>query len=98
MRHYASLLNAENASLSKIKRKQKTVAKLYQDAVVDAARVGYLHDAALANERYAGFLLHVLQDKQEAKHRLEEAVRFYSDWGAERKAGLLHKAIEGLNE
>jgi hypothetical protein len=44
----------------------------------------------LANERYADFLLHHMsENKEEAEYRLEEAIRFYSEWGAARKVDIL---------
>jgi hypothetical protein len=30
-----------------------------------------------------------LVDEDQAKHRIEEAIRFYSDWGAEAKVEML---------
>jgi len=47
-----------------------------------AARTGHLSHAALCNERYSDFLLNELHDAQEAKYRMDEAIRFYEDWGA----------------
>lgn len=71
-----------------MKKQQTKANKLYQKAVVGAARAGYSHDAGLANERYATYMLE-LCDKAEAKHRLEEASRFYKQWGAARKVEIL---------
>jgi hypothetical protein len=58
-------------------------------AVTLAARGGFLQDAGLANERYADFLLRDVPDEDEAAHRMEEAIRFYGNWGAARKVDRL---------
>eukprot|EP00957_Ditylum_brightwellii_P190644 14513538-Ditylum_brightwellii.AAC.1 len=47
-----------------------------------AARGGYVHDAALAQERFADYLLNSVGDFQEAKHHLEGAIKRYTGWGA----------------
>lgn len=62
---------------------------MYQKAVALAARGGFLQDAGLANERYADFLWRDVSDKDEAAHRIEEAIRFYGDWGAARQVDRL---------
>jgi hypothetical protein len=64
--------------------------------VVMAARGGFVHDAALANERYGEFLLHDMSDKREALFRFEEAIKFYSDWGASKKVELLREQYSDL--
>jgi hypothetical protein len=62
---------------------------LYQETIVSGARTGHLHHAALCSERYADLLRKELVDEDQAKHRIEEAIRFYSDWGAEAKVEML---------
>jgi hypothetical protein len=52
-----------------------------------------MHHAALCNERYADFLLQELSDEEEAKYRMEEAIRFYEEWGAVGKVGMLKKHL-----
>mmetsp|Transcript_40364 Transcript_40364/g.97469 ORF Transcript_40364/g.97469 Transcript_40364/m.97469 type:complete len:104 (+) Transcript_40364:1084-1395(+) len=89
VQHYCCLLNAEKAALAK---KQKAAEAFYKYAIVLAARTGYLNDAALINERYAGFMKEV-GDEDEAKYRLEEAIRFYRDWGAYAKVEQLSRTI-----
>jgi hypothetical protein len=89
--HHLRLLNAEQAALD---GKSDKARQLYGEAVSLAARSGFLHDAALANERYADFVLD--DDRDEAAYRLGEAVRFYSRWGATRKVELLRESQRGL--
>lgn len=84
--HYYTLLSAEQAALNKDTKQAK---KLYQETIVYAARTGQLSHAALSNERYSDFLLRELHDIQEAKYRMDEAIRFYNDWGAQAKVDML---------
>jgi len=84
--HYLFLLSAEHAVLNK---NYQAAMKHYKQAIVFAARSGHLHDAGLFNERYADFLRHRLGDEDEANYRLNEAIKFYSDWGAKAKVELL---------
>jgi tetratricopeptide (TPR) repeat protein len=91
--HYDRLMDAEKAALD---GKFKAAEKHYQSAVVLAARGGFVNDAALANERYGEFLLHDMSDRQEAVYRFEEAIKFYSEWGADKKVGLLREQYSDL--
>jgi hypothetical protein len=91
VKHHLRLLNAEQAALD---GKSDKARQLYGEAVSLAARAGFLHDAALANERYADFVLD--DDRDEAAYRLGESVRFYSRWGATRKVELLRESQRGL--
>jgi hypothetical protein len=91
--HYDRLLDAEKAALD---GKSKAAQTLYQKAVALAARGGFVHDAALANERYGEFLLHDMSDKQEAVYRFEEAIKFYSEWGASKKVELIREQYSDL--
>jgi hypothetical protein len=91
--HYDRLLDAEKAALD---GKSKAAQKNYQSAVVMAARGGFVHDAALANERYGEFLLHDMSDTQEAVFPFEEAIMLYSEWGASKKVELLREQYSYL--
>jgi tetratricopeptide (TPR) repeat protein len=93
--HYDRLLDAERAALD---GKSNAALKHYQSAVSLAARGGFVHDAALANERYAEYLLHDMSDRQEAIFYFEEAIRFYSEWGALKKVDLLRDKYSDLWE
>ena len=80
LKHSVMLLDAEHASVCV--GKFQVAAKLYQDAIVVAARTGHLHHAGLFNERYADFLKTCLHDAEEAKYRIDESIRWYTEWGA----------------
>jgi hypothetical protein len=73
--HCNPLLDAERAALD---GKSKAAHEHYQSAVTMAACGEFVHDAALANERYVEFLLHDMSDKKVAVFRIEEAIKFYS--------------------
>ena len=94
VKHYQCLLNAEQAVLDEDYEAAQT---LYRDAIALAARTGYLQDAGLANERYADFLFKELSNEYEANHHIQEAIKFYKEWGAEAKAQFLaeswHKSL-----
>jgi hypothetical protein len=98
VQHYLALLDAEMAAL---KGKIQSAERHFQDAVITAARGGFVRDAALASERYGEFLLNDKPqpcefDKQEALYRFGEAVKYYSDWGAVSKVASLQKKYADL--
>ena len=84
--HYTLLLDAEHAALSK---SYESAEKLYLEAIELASRMGYLHHAALFNERYADFLQHERHDEEKAVHFFNEASRYYEQWGATKKVKML---------
>ena len=89
VKHYQCLLNAEQAVLDE---DYEEAEKLYRGAIALAARTGYLQDAGLANERYADFLFQVLSKEYEANYHIQEAIKFYKEWGAEAKAQFLSES------
>ena len=91
VQHYDCFLKAEMAALTG--KSTDSAEWFYKEAVVLAARTGHLHHAALFNERYADFLLRQVGDKEEAKYRTKEAIRYYKDWGAEAKAIILINSL-----
>ena len=94
VKHYQCLLNAEQAVLDE---DYEEAQKLYRGAIALAARTGYLQDAGLANERYADFLFRELSNEYKANYHIQEAIKFYKEWGAEAKAKFLaeswHRSI-----
>lgn len=88
VRHHKALLDAEKDVLT---GKPTSAEKNYQAAIAMASRGGYVHDAALANERYGNFMLSVLSDKDGAAFYLKKAIHLYSEWGASKKAKLLYE-------
>mmetsp|Transcript_34058 Transcript_34058/g.82608 ORF Transcript_34058/g.82608 Transcript_34058/m.82608 type:complete len:655 (-) Transcript_34058:1171-3135(-) len=77
--YYCTFLDAEHAALA---GKHAEAEKNYKVAIQFVARSGFLHHAALFNELYSDYLLRERDDKDEAKYRLQEAIRYYGDWGA----------------
>jgi len=86
--HFYPLLCAEQAALDKKKDEAK---RHYHDAIVLSARTGHIQYAALANERYADFCRNELGDEEEAAFRIEEAIRYYQEWGANAKVERLQR-------
>ncbi|KAG7343726.1 AAA ATPase domain containing protein [Nitzschia inconspicua] len=82
--HYVAILDSELAILTGSNK--KVVEDLYHRAIVLAARGGMVLDAAVANERLAGYF-ESLGDNIEAGRRFEQAIQYYEDYG------LLHRAI-----
>eukprot|EP00957_Ditylum_brightwellii_P017018 1283380-Ditylum_brightwellii.AAC.1 len=93
--HHVSLLNAEKAVL-KQKRNQDDVRKMYNDAIAMSARGGYVHDAALAQERLADYLLNIVRDLQEALYHIEGSIQRYTDWGAIGVVEYLHNKYQDV--
>ena len=88
VRHYEALFDAERAAL---KKKHGDAERYYQAAVTMAARGGFVHDAALASERYAEFMLNVISDTDGASFHFDNSLKFYSEWGAAKKVQLLRE-------
>ena len=90
--HQLLILNAEDALF----RKNDLGAKeLYRQAIVAAARAGFIQDVGLANERCARLFLR-RHEAEEGLHHVKEAIRFYSEWGASRKVKLLKEKYSNL--
>lgn len=87
--HHLLLLNAEHAALA---GKESEARRLYGSAISTAARGGFIHDAALANERYADYVKE--SDIEESKYRIQEAIRFYTAWGASFKVDQLQHVMD----
>ncbi|CAJ1927504.1 unnamed protein product [Cylindrotheca closterium] len=77
--YYCIFLDAEHAALE---GKYEEAESHYKKAIQFVARSGYLHHAGLFNELYSDFLLRERNDKKEARYHLQEAIRYYNDWGA----------------
>ncbi|CAJ1945071.1 unnamed protein product [Cylindrotheca closterium] len=87
--HHVKFLDAEQEFLSS---RNKAALDLYQEAISFAGRLGFLQDVALANERCAQLLLHSSDPNlsiDEASYRIQESIKYYSEWGSERKVRLL---------
>merc|ERR1712113_1252549 len=84
--HHACLLDAE---FYRMKKENTKASQLFERAATMAGRRGLIHDAALAQERYA---LHILNSKasiDDAAVRVTKAMKLYSEWGADAKVESL---------
>ena len=89
--HHLLLLNAEHAASCGLMRQART---LYEKAISTATSGGFIPDVALANERYADYLGD--SDQEAANFHLQEAVRFYNEWGALYKVTKLRESHPDL--
>ncbi|KAL3933974.1 MAG: hypothetical protein SGBAC_010167 [Bacillariaceae sp.] len=80
VQHYALFLRGEQSALD---GNAEAASKGFQEAIRLAARTGHMHHAALFNERYSDFLRYTTKDEDNAEFRMQEAIRFYGEWGAE---------------
>jgi len=83
VQHYYRMLCAEDAVL---KKKYVMADQLYKEAIALAARGGHLHHAALFNERFGEYQLEVHSDMENHKFYIQQAIRYYTEWGAVGKA------------
>jgi len=95
VRHYDCLFNAELAALQ---GKLSTAEGYYHSAIVCATRQGCIHESAFASERYGEFLLTERNNREEARHKFDDALRRYTEWGARRKADMLRERHRVLFE
>ena len=93
VKHQESLLDAE---LLAYNGRKFAAIKQYEAAILLAARGGYQQDAALACERLGEFQLQVMNDHDEARYRLEEAIKYWKSWGALAKVNQLHNKYDEL--
>ncbi|CAJ1928241.1 unnamed protein product [Cylindrotheca closterium] len=93
--HYDLLLSAEQAVLDK---KYDKADDFYRRAIVSAARGGFLHHAALFNERFAEYRIDIHGDIDDYKYYTQEAIRYYTDWGAVGKAKELEQNMIRCND
>lgn len=87
IRHKALLLDAEYA---RVRGKYDVAGRLYDDAIREAKRSGYIHHAAMACE-CAGQLYLAQSRETMAKGYLLEAYTLYRQWGASRKTKQLRE-------
>ena len=87
---YDRMLSAEEASL---KKKYKLADRLYKQAIIIAARNGQVHHAALFSERFGEYRLETHGDEEDRKYYMEQAIRFYTEWGAVGKAEELKQTF-----
>ena len=87
--HQLQILDAEDAALrgDRIEAKQS-----FQTAIRSAVRGGFRHNAALANERYAAYLLES-DEVEESQFYIREARKLYNEWGAQRIVRRIDQVI-----
>jgi hypothetical protein len=93
--HYLHCFEAELAALN---GKLDTAEALYHRSLALARRSGFIHDAAIINERYASFFLLVRKVPDEAYYQMEEACKLYEEWGCRHKADLLRREYQWIRE
>ena len=93
VRHLEAFLDAEDAAL---RGKNQQAMKHYESAVFMATRGGFVHEAALANEHFGRFLYEEMDDGQSASFHLHQAIRLYSEWGSNPKAGTIQSNFKDL--
>jgi hypothetical protein len=91
--HYIPFLEAEDAALE---GRSDSATKLYPRAIASASRSGFQHNAALARERFAEYLLHDLKESDRAGQYFQDSIRYYTDWGSDYKAEILRKKYSHL--
>ena len=79
VKHYVTFLDAEAMAL---KGKRFSAIQHYEMTILQAGRMGYQQDAALASERLGEYQLSVMNDKEEGAFRLREAEKYWRGWGA----------------
>ena len=91
--HVLALLDAETAVL---KRKNKLALQKYEEAVQLSLEGGFIHEASIANERWADFAAEVLGDEDMAELRMQEAVRLSQEWGAGKRVSRIREEYPRL--
>ena len=87
IRHYVALINAEYYVCQK---KAPKALEQYKEAIRVASERGFVHDAALASERCGQYYLHNLKQKDEAIYRLDQAIHYWTQYGAKAKVQQLN--------
>jgi len=90
LQYYSIFLMAEHLALMK---KYKEAKEKYEEALEAVRDLGHLHHLGLFNERYSDFLERGLGLKNESRYHLEEAIRYFQEWGAVHKVKSLESRI-----
>ncbi|CAJ1947731.1 unnamed protein product [Cylindrotheca closterium] len=89
--HFSLLLQAEQEALEK---KHDAADESYRKAITAATKGNYLQYMALFHERYSDFLLNVQSSKEDSAHHLNEAARYFEEWGATTRAQSLRDSLK----
>lgn len=93
-----SLLQAEEASLlstSEVIRRNKVI-KLYDLSIKQLVRGGFVHYAAIANERAAEYVANACGDRERELEYLQRAHALYLEWGALAKTRAMELKYPGI--
>jgi hypothetical protein len=93
--HVITLLDAELLAVRRTKN-SGVVRSTYNKSIALASRGGFVHDAALANERAGRYFLKEELDLDWAKHYLLRAKDLYNDWGAVAKVKQMEVAYGNI--
>jgi predicted ATPase len=89
--HFVALLEAE---LYSIRRTYVKAKSRYESAISTSRRAGYKLDCAFALQRYSLFCLRM--DRNQARYYMKEALRGYTEYGAEAVAAHLEDTYADL--
>ena len=87
--YFDKLLDAELAAL---KGDSDVARKSYVDSISLAGRQGLVNEQAVANERFADYLIEY-GDLQEASFYYDAAIRLYAEWGAKVKVEKIQEKM-----
>jgi len=90
IQYYHMFLTAEKLSLE---RRCEEAKRMYEQALLVVGDLDHLHHLGLLNERYSDFLLRDLSLEKESRYRMEEAIRYFSEWGAVHKVKALEARL-----
>ncbi|KAL3938434.1 MAG: hypothetical protein SGBAC_006652 [Bacillariaceae sp.] len=88
--HFSLLLQAEQETLEK---KHDAANESYRKAITVATKECQLQYIALFHERYADFLLHIRCSKKDSALHVNEAARYFEEWGASARAQSLRDSL-----
>ena len=91
--HMVTLLEAE---VARLKHDNTTARQRYADAILLATRSRHTHDAGICNECAGNFYLHVMKDPTRASFHMEQAIKCFTDWGADAVARRLKDSHSAL--
>jgi hypothetical protein len=94
--HVLHILDAEFYASYYNNKLHDQIKRSYQLGIVEAARSGFIQNAALASERYAEYLITEQKQFIEGKFQLQESMKFYHEWGAHHKVKLLADKYQSL--
>lgn len=94
-KYYLPFLDAEQLCLEK---KVNEAQSKYQEALAVVGSKGYLHHLGLFHERYADFLSREKVSEEQSRYHLEEAMRYYKEWGHVGKVKTLEARLGSWNK